>query len=113
MEKVIRDAGGCENFVATITYPDTTTQIPSHYHYKYVLKGNTIVDDFKNVNPDEVNAAINTQTETAKSTADTTSNAATTNEREELAKIDTNGNGKVTIAEAKATGYSMPIYSSH
>ncbi|WP_242861206.1 DNA/RNA non-specific endonuclease [Acetivibrio ethanolgignens] len=31
MEKVIRDAGGCEDFVATITYPDTTTQIPSKY----------------------------------------------------------------------------------
>lgn len=28
MEKVIRDAGGCESFVGTITYPDTTTQIP-------------------------------------------------------------------------------------
>lgn len=26
MEKVIRDAGGCENFLAVITYPDTETQ---------------------------------------------------------------------------------------
>ena len=30
MEKVIRDAGGCTDFVAIITYPNTTTQIPSH-----------------------------------------------------------------------------------
>lgn len=113
IEKAIRDAGGCENFVATITYPDSNTQIPSHYHYEYVLNGNKIVDDFDNINPDEVNAAISNQTETAKSAADTTSNVATTNEQEELAKIDTNGNGKVTIAEAKAAGYSMPIYSNH
>ena len=113
MEKVIRDAGGCENFVATITYPDTTTQIPSHYHYEYVLNGNAVVDDFDNVNPDKVNAAISTRTETAKSTADSTANNSTTNEQEELARIDTNGNGKVTIAEAKAAGYSMPIYSDH
>lgn len=113
MERVIREAGGCENFVATITYPDTTTQIPSHYHYEYVLKGNAVVDDFDNVNPDKVNAAIGSQTETAKSTADTTANNSTTNEKEELARIDTNGNGKVTIAEAKAAGYSMPIYSDY
>lgn len=113
MEKVIRDAGGCENFVATIKYQDTKTQIPSHYHYEYVLNGNKVVDDFDNVNPDEVNAAIGSQTETSKSTADTTANNSTTNEKEELARIDTNGNGKVTIAEAKAAGYSMPIYSDH
>ena len=113
MEKVIRDAGGCENFVATITYSDTTTQIPSHYHYEYVLKGNAVVDDFDNVNPDKVNAAVTSQTEAAKSTSETTSNSATTNEQEELSKVDTNGNGKVTIAEAKAAGYSMPIYSDH
>ena len=60
---------------------------------------------------DKVNTAINTQTETAKSTAETTANAATTNEQVEIAKIDTNRNGKVTIAEAKAAGYFMPIYS--
>ena len=112
MEKVIRDAGGCENFVATITYPDTTTQIPSHYHYEYVLKGNKVKDDFDNVNPDEANAAISTQPNTTETTAITTTNTGT-NEQEELAKIDTNGNGKVTIAEAKAAGYSMPIYSDY
>lgn len=52
MEDVIRDAGGCTDFVATITYPDTETQIPSHYNYTYVLKGNMVEDDFDNVNPD-------------------------------------------------------------
>ncbi|NDL68613.1 hypothetical protein GXN74_12780 [Clostridiales bacterium F-3ap] len=59
MEKVIRDAGGCTDFVAIITYPDTKTQIPSHYSFTYTLMGNVINDEFDNVNPDEVNAAIN------------------------------------------------------
>ncbi len=58
MEKVIRDAGGCESFIATITYPDTKTQIPSGYRYEYILNGERIVDEFENVNPDTVNAAI-------------------------------------------------------
>lgn len=30
-----------------------------------------------------------------------------------LSAVDTNGNGKVTIKEAKAAGYQMPIYSDH
>lgn len=63
MEKVIRDAGGCTNFEAVITYPTTTTQIPSHYSFTYTLKGNVIQDEFDNINPDEVNATLE-QTET-------------------------------------------------
>ena len=55
MEKVIRDAGGCTDFEATITYPNTETQIPSKYKYTYTIKGNIIVDEFENVNPDDYN----------------------------------------------------------
>ena len=55
MEKAIREAGGCTDFEAIITYPDTTTQIPSHYSYTYTLKGKVINDEFDNINPDEYN----------------------------------------------------------
>ena len=51
MEKEIRDAGGCTDFVAIITYPDTTTQIPSHYSYSYTINGNRKTIDFANVEP--------------------------------------------------------------
>ncbi len=51
MEKVIRDAGGCREFEAIITYPNTKTQIPSHYQFTYYLKGQKIVDAFKNAVP--------------------------------------------------------------
>ena len=63
IEKVIRDAGGCSDFTAVITYPSTTTQIPSHYSYTYTLKGNVINDEFDNVNPDEVNQSLGTTSE--------------------------------------------------
>lgn len=56
MEKSIREAGGCTDFVAIITYPDTKTQIPSHYSYTYTIKGKVVNDEFDNVNPDEYNA---------------------------------------------------------
>ncbi len=138
MEKVIRDAGGAEEFVATITYPDTDTQIPSRYRYEYVLKGNKIVDEFDNVDPDEVNASItqaptkapteeatmaptkeSTKAVTKESSKESTKapskndNKNAGKEKNDLSKVDTNGNGKVTIAEAKAAGYKMPIYSDH
>lgn len=59
MEKVIRDAiragGSCTDFVATITYPNATTQIPNHYNFKYVLNGIAVEDSFNNANPDVIN----------------------------------------------------------
>lgn len=114
MEKVIRDAGGCENFSATITYTDITTQIPSHYHYEYVLNGESIVDDFDNINPDEANKASTQQVvETTENTESVIIAESVTQGNEDLSSVDTNGNEKVTIAEAKAAGYSMPIYSDH
>ncbi|MCT4793759.1 DNA/RNA non-specific endonuclease, partial [Exiguobacterium artemiae] len=58
MEDVIRKAGGATNFEAQITYPDTSTMIPSAYQYTYTVRGNTVVDRFKNGNPDETNAAL-------------------------------------------------------
>lgn len=100
MEKTIREAGGCTDFEAIITYPNTTTQIPSHYEYVYTLnlkdKSYQVVDAFDNVNPDK------TMKKTVK-----------TEENEKLKAVDTNGDGQVTIKEAKAAGYEMPIEKGH
>ena len=85
MEKVIRDAGGCTDFVAIITYPNTTTQIPSHYSYTYTIKGNVVNDEFDNVNPDEYNSSLksNTSTNNSSNTSskvnNTTNNSNTNN----------------------------------
>ncbi|MGE7672917.1 DNA/RNA non-specific endonuclease [Lysinibacillus sp. NPDC094403] len=121
MEDAIRKAGGATNFEAIITYPNTETQIPSHYKYTYTLKGNKIVDEFDNGNPDEINKSIglteskstssNKSTNSNKSTSSNKSNAL--NSTEDISSVDTDGNGQVTIKEAKAAGYSMPITSDH
>lgn len=116
MEKVIRDAGGCTDFVATITYPDKKSQIPSHYKFTYKINGDKITDSFDNINPDEANKSLvnKTPTPTPKpSSAKAPVNTGKLNEAEKLRKVDTNGNGKVTIAEAKTAGFSMPISSNH
>ncbi|MYL35549.1 hypothetical protein GLW08_19585 [Pontibacillus yanchengensis] len=106
MEDAIRKAGGATNFEAIITYPNTETQIPSSYQYTYTLKGNEIVDTFDNVNPDEVNESLGlTDSEPSDSTG--------SNSNGDISSVDTNGNGQVTIKEAKAAGFSMPIMSDH
>ncbi|MCC3359459.1 DNA/RNA non-specific endonuclease [Bacillus sp. REN16] len=106
MEDVIRSAGGATNFEAIITYPNTETQIPSSYQYTYTLMGNEIVDTFDNVNPDEVNVSLGlTGSEPSDSTSPNTNG--------DISSVDTNGNGQVTIKEAKAAGFSMPITSDH
>lgn len=108
MEKTIRDAGGCTEFEAIITYPNSKTQIPNHYHYTYTIKGHRITDDFDNVNPDDVNKSLN---EKQKATPKAKSTPSTTDKN--LADVDKNKDGKVTIAEAKAAGYKMPITKDH
>ncbi|OZU89045.1 hypothetical protein CIL03_08490 [Virgibacillus indicus] len=106
MEDAIRSAGGATNFEAIITYSNTETQIPSSYQYTYTLMGNEIVDTFDNVNPDEVNASLGiTDSEPSDSTSSNTNG--------DISSVDTNGNGQVTIKEAKEAGYSMPITSDH
>ncbi|CAI3549181.1 DNA/RNA non-specific endonuclease [Clostridium neonatale] len=85
MEKVIRDAGGCTDFTAIITYPDTTTQIPSHYSYTYTIKGNVVNDEFDNINPDEYNA--NLEKNTASNNATSSNTGTTTNEAAQGDKI--------------------------
>ncbi|MFP7442932.1 DNA/RNA non-specific endonuclease [Bacillus infantis] len=106
MEDAIRKAGGAANFEAIITYPNTKTQVPSSYQYTYTLMGTEIVDTFDNVNPDEVNESLGL---TSSEPTETTS----TNTSGDISSVDTNGNGQVTIKEAKAAGFSMPITSDH
>ncbi len=48
MEGAIRNAGGCTDFVAIITYHDEETQIPSHYSYTYTIDGNVVNEEFDN-----------------------------------------------------------------
>lgn len=109
MEDWILKANGAENFIAIITYPNTTTQIPSHYSYTYIINSNKVTDEFDNKSPETIsNESSNGNN--INSIVGTPSNDSNT---ESIEGIDKNGNGIVTIAEAKAAGYKMPIKSDH
>lgn len=109
MEDAIRKAGGATDFEAIITYPDTETQIPSSYQYTYTIQGNKIVDTFDNVNPDEVNESLGLTNDESSDSAESNGGA----KEGDVSSVDSNGNGQVTIQEAKDSGYSMPITSDH
>ena len=116
MERNIVQAGGATNFEAIITYPDTTTQVPSSYKYTYTINGYQVVDEFQNINPDEYNAAqgLTGEASSPSGSSGIAAFAAPTNtEGGDVSAVDSNGNGQVTIREAKNAGYAMPIYSDH
>lgn len=116
MERNIVQAGGATNFEAIITYPDTTTQIPSSYKYTYTINGYQVVDEFQNVNPDEYNAAQGLTGEDSSPSGNSgiaAFAAPTETAGGDVSAVDTNGNGQVTIQEAKNASYAMPIYSDH
>lgn len=106
MEYLIRKAGGAENFEAIITYPNTKTQIPSRYKYTFTINGEKIVMEFDNVDPDKVNKDLGL-------TGNKSEKSAVTNKPGDISWIDTNGDGKVSIKEAKAAGFKMPITRDH
>lgn len=114
MEEMIRKAGGATNFEAIITYPNTKTQIPSSYQYTYYINGEKIVDKFDNVDPDKVNESLGLTGSKSKSDSSKSNTSKTTsNKKGDISKIDTNGDGRVTIKEAKAAGFKMPITRDH
>ena len=112
MERNIVQAGGAINFEAVMTYPDTTTQVPSSYKYTYTINGYQVIDAFQNINPDEYNAAQGLTGENS-SPSDSSSTAPSDTAGGDVSAVDSNGNGQVTIREAKNAGYAMPIYSDH
>ena len=112
MERNIVQAGGAINFEAVMTYPDTITQVPSYYKYTYTINGYQVIDAFQNINPDEYNAAQGLTGENS-SPSDSSSTAPSDTAGGDVSAVDSNGNGQVTIREAKNAGYAMPIYSDH
>ena len=112
MERNIVQAGGAINFEALITYPDTTTQVPSSYKYTYTINGSQVIDEFQNINPDEYNAAQGL-TGAGSAPSDSSGTAPSDTAGGGVSAVDSNGNGQVTIREAKNAGYAMPIYSDH
>jgi len=104
IRKAIESGMKVTDFEAIITYPNTLTQIPSHYMFTYKIDGREVIDEFDNINPEVANSSSYISTYIDPDTGLT---------ELDINFIDTNRNGIVTIEEAKAAGFKMPIYSTH
>jgi hypothetical protein len=98
MEDWIRKAGGCSNFTAIITYPNTETQIPSHYSYTYTLMGDVIEDSFDNINPDEVNEEITEEETKTQKDQDSQVEIVALDKRAEYVTIENKGTDDIDIS---------------
>ena len=76
MEESIRKAGGCTDFTAIITYPNTTTMTPSHYAYTYTLNGKVVKTEFdnKSTSSSSKSSSSSTSGSNKKSSSSSTSN---------------------------------------
>lgn len=70
------------------------------------MNGHKVVDEFDNVDPDKVNESLGL-------TRNKNSKSAGSNKKGDISAIDTNGDGQVSIKEAKAAGFKMPITKDH
>ena len=109
MEENIRKAGGCTDFEAIITYPNTTTQIPSHYSYTYTLRGNVIKDDFDNVNPDDYNNNLEEDKTSTEPEVEKQPEANTGNESGSIVYWTPNGKSYHTTKDCSALSRSKTI----
>jgi hypothetical protein len=98
MEDWIRKAGGCSDFTAVITYPNTETQIPSHYKYTYALMGDVIEDTFDNINPDEVNEEITEEETETQKDQDSQVEIVALDKRAEYVTIENKGTNDIDIS---------------
>lgn len=115
-ERDIRESGGAYDFIYLIEYPDTQTQIPSRYYVEYTNKvsGIRFKTNFNNGDPEQYNQEQGYTGVGSTATVNEQPTVPSTQGQEnDITGIDTNGNGRVTIKEAKDAGFSMPIYSDH
>lgn len=113
-ERDIRNSNGAYDFIYLIEYQDTETQIPSHYYVEYTNKvsGIRFKTNFSNGDPQDYNNN-NGITGQGVQTTPAIPSQPVSSLTSDVSVVDTNGNGKVTIQEAKDAGFKMPITREH
>lgn len=117
-ERDIRNSNGAYDFIYLIEYQDTETQIPSHYYVEYTNKvsGIRFKTNFSNGDPQDYNnnnGITGQGVQTTPAVQPAIPNQPVSSLTSDVSVVDTNGNGKVTIQEAKDAGFKMPITREH
>lgn len=113
IEEQIQD-NGATDLTVIVTYPNTDTQTPSSYEYQFTSQGKEydyIVYNHESEDTEQsTNDVVSNTADEVVPNTDTASGDKSASEW--LSLVDSNGNGQVTISEAKAYGISMPVLKS-
>lgn len=107
MEESIRKAGGCTDFTAIITYPNTTTMTPSHYAYTYTLNGKVVKTEFENKGSSSSSKSSSSSTSSTSNKKSSSSNSSSSNSSK--SSSSSSSSNKSSSSSSNSSVESTPV----
>lgn len=109
MEESIRNAGGCTDFTAIITYPNTSTMTPSHYAYTYTLNGKVAKTEFYNKSSSKSSSTSNKKnssksSSSSKKSSNTSKSSSSSNKSSNSNKSKSNSSSNSSVESTPVGG---------
>lgn len=109
MEESIRNAGGCTDFTAIITYPNTSTMTPSHYAYTYTLNGKVVKTEFYNKSSSKSSSTSNKKnssksSSSSKKSSNTSKSSSSSNKSSNSNKSKSNSSSNSSVESTPVGG---------
>ena len=109
MEESIRNAGGCTDFTAIITYPNTSTMTPSHYAYTYTLNGKVTKTEFYNKSSSKSSSTSNKKnssksSSSSKKSSNTSKSSSSSNKSSNSNKSKSNSSSNSSVESTPVGG---------
>ena len=105
MEESIRKAGGCTDFTAIITYPNTSTMTPSHYAYTYTLNGKVVKTEFDNKGSSSSSKSSSSST----SSSNKKSSSSSTSNKKSSSSNSSSSNSSKSSSSSNSSVESTPV----
>lgn len=105
MEESIRKAGGCTDFTAIITYPNTSTMTPSHYAYTYTLNGKVVKAEFDNKGSSSSSKSSSSST----SSSNKKSSSSSTSNKKSSSSNSSSSNSSKSSSSSNSSVESTPV----
>lgn len=105
MEESIRKAGGCTDFTAIITYPNTSTMTPSKYSYTYTLNGKVVKTEFENKGSSSSSKSSSSST----SSSNKKSSSISTSNKKSSSSNSSSSNSSKSSSSSNSSVESTPV----
>lgn len=105
MEESIRKGGGCTDFTAIITYPNTSTMTPSKYSYTYTLNGKVVKTEFENKGSSSSSKSSSSST----SSSNKKSSSSSTSNKKSSSSNSSSSNSSKSSSSSNSSVESTPV----